>query len=293
MTMRLPLHPHAAALATVLALAAAGCAHAPGRGALDAWQRAAPALTDSTTALYRFDEPTGLTLVDAGAAQRNGIYGIDTQVAFGRWRSARQFSGTINSFALVPADRAPSLGPSWTMQVWVRPTAYGPVECNVIAAHWTEQVDEQGWMLGMLGASRVTIPDAPPNPDLFTALLPRREGGLVVFAYQPREAGAPRAFTSTSKLELDRWQQLTLSYDGTTLSLYIDGRLDAQYTDPNGVRDVTAPLVFGNLIDPRWLTDALGATRVPDDGTHYPFYAWVGMLDEFTLTEGVMRPNGR
>jgi len=272
------------------ALLVTGCAHAPGHASLDAWQQAAPAVTDSTVALYRFDEATGLTLNDAAAARRDGIYGIDTQVAFGRWRSARKFTGSINSFALVPADRAPSLGPSWTMQVWVRPTDVGPVECNVIAAHWTEQPDEQGWMLGMLGASRASVPDAPPNPDVFTSTLPRRDGGLVVFVYQPREAGAPRAFTSTTKLEMDRWQQVTLTYDGTTLSLYLDGRLDAQYTDPNGVRNVTAPLVFGNLIDASWLTDALGATRVPDDGTHFPFYAWAGFIDEFAITEGVARP---
>jgi len=279
----------AALAATLVAVLVAGCAHAPAGRAGGGWG-AAPVVTDSTVALYRFDESTGLVLTDTAPAHRDGIYGLDAHVEFGRFRGARRFTGTINSFALVAADRAPALGPSWTMQVWVRPTAIGLVECNVIAARWTEQPEEQGWMLGMLGANRPTVPDAPPIPDVFTAALPRHEAGLVVFAFQPREAGAPRAFTSTTRLELDRWQQVTVTYDGATLSLYLDGRLDAQYTDPAGIRDVATPLVFGNLIDPRWLTDSLGATRVPDDGSHWPFYAWVGLLDEFSLTEGVARP---
>jgi len=277
-------------IASVLALLAASvafmsCAHGA-HGTLAEWN-AAPDVTDSTLALWHLDEPTGLTITDAGAAHRDGILGLDTKAAFGRFHGARQFVSSINSWAIVPVERAPVLRDTWTIQVWIHPDAYGPFECSVIASRWTDQPAEQSWMLGLTGYDRTLIAGAPAPPGTFADLFARHEVGLLLFAYQPQDAGASRAYTSTLPIELDRWTSIAVTCDGAALRMYVDGRLDAQFAVPVRPRDVPAPLVIGNLIDPRWLTESQGSTRVPDDGNHYPFYAFEGSIDELQVTAGV------
>src|SRR5438034_3804797 len=154
------------------------CAHAPPPSAGDFALQSAPVAGDSTLALWHFDETTGLEFSDAGPAHRDGTLDIDTRTTFGRFRNARLFTPSINSFALVPAERAPELGAAWTIEAWVKPSQYGPVECNVIAARWTDQPNEQGWMLGLVGYNRVVVSDTQPRSNLFDVLTPARIPGV-------------------------------------------------------------------------------------------------------------------
>src|SRR5262249_2824503 len=215
---------------------------------------------------------------------------IDTRVAFGRFRNARLFTTSINSFALVPADHAPALGETWTIEAWINPTEYGAVECNVIAARWTDQPNEQSWRRGLGGLDRSAISGAPPGPDLFDALISRRGAGLLVFAFQPTEASEPLAFLSAVPIEVNRWTHVAVTHDGRELRMYIDGRLDAQFASTTRVRDAAVPLVIGNQLDARWLTESQGPLQVPADSGQYPFYAFEGGIDEVRLTGAALRP---
>jgi hypothetical protein len=284
-----------AALATAVAATPFGlgaCAHAPLPPAAGlAWQ-SPPAVAATTLAMWRFDETTGLEFADAGPARRDGVLGIDTRTAFGRFRNARLFTPSINSFALVPAPRAPRLDETWTIEAWINPSQYGPVECSVIAARWTDQPNEQGWMLGITGFDRSAIQGAPPRPDVFESLIARRGIGLLLFALQPRDAGTPQGFASTLPIDLNRWTHVAVTDDGSELRMYLDGRLDAQFATTARVRDTDTPLVIGNQIDARWLTESQGPLRVPDDANRYPFYAYEGLIDELRIS-GTALTNGR
>ena len=267
------------------ALALNGCAHAPlsETGNL-AWQQP-PAANTTTVGLWRFDETTGLEFTDSGSTRRDGILGIDTRTEFGRFHNARAFTPSLNSFAMVPAARAPQLGDSWTIEAWIRPTVYGPVECNTIAGEWTSLPEEQSWMLGLTGFNRTVIPEAPARPDWFDNAIRRRGVGLLVFVLQPREASDVLAFESTQPIELNRWTHIAVTQDHQELRMVIDGRLDAQYATGARVRPSATPLVIGNLIDARWLTSSQGAPRVPSDSQEFPFYAFEGVIDELRISD--------
>ena len=84
---------------------------------------------------------------------------------------------------------------------------------------------------------------------------------------QPNTASEPRAYFSTQIVETGRWTHVAVTYDGDVVSLYVDGRLDAQYTNTGGIRATQAPLVFGNYIDPDDLTDFQGSLRVQPNTT--------------------------
>lgn len=265
-----------------------GCAHAPLTGTAGlAWQQP-PASNSTTLALWRFDEATGLDFADSGPAHRDGFLGIDTRTTFGRFHNARLFSPSLNSFAMILATRAPQLGDSWTIEAWIRPTAYGPVECNTIAGQWTGQPNEQGWMLGLSGFNRTMVAGAPARPNWFNAPIRRRGIGLLLFVFQPSEASDPVALESTLAIDLDRWTHVAVTEDHTELRMYVDGRLDAQFASGSRVRQTAAPLVIGNLIDARWLTDSQGATRVPSDSQEFPFYAFEGAIDEVRISDSAL-----
>lgn len=281
------------AVLTISALAVSNCAHAPlsQTGHL-AWQQP-PASSTTTVGLWRFDETTGLEFADSGPAARDGILGIDTRPEFGRFHNARSFTPSLNSFALVPAARAPQLGDSWTIEAWIRPTAYGRVECNTIAGEWTALPEEQSWMLGLTGFDRSVIAEAPPPPNWFTAAIHRGGVGLLVFALQPREASAVLAFESTQAIELNRWTHIAITQDHQELRMVIDGRLDAQYATSARVRPSATPLLIGNLVDARWLTSSQGAPRVPNDSQEFPFYAFEGVIDEFRISDTALSSGAR
>ena len=281
------------ALSLTVALAAgalglAGCAHAPLAETADLAWRQRPAAGAPTAALWRFDETTGLSFADSGPAHRDGFFGIDTRSEFGRYRNGRRFTQSINSFAMVPATRAPQLGDTWTIEAWIRPVSYGQVECNTIAAQWTEQPSEQSWMLGLSGFDRSVIAHAPPRPDWFDTLIRRRDVGLLLFVFQPRDASDVLAVESTQPIELNRWTHIAVTHDHQELRMYIDGRLDTQYATVSSPRPTATPWVVGNLIDARWLTEAQGSTRVPSDSPEFPFYAFDGVIDELRISESAL-----
>ena len=271
--------------ACALASPLAGCAHGPAHlsGSLVSW-RDAPSADSVTLALWRLDEAAGTTAADAGRWNLSGAIGLDTRPTFGRFKTARSFTPSMNSFVYVPPDPALDLGDAWTIEAWVRPDAYSIVECNAIAARWSQSATDQSWLLGLTGYGRTVISDAPAPPLIFTRALGTTGPGLVGFIYQAEAAGEPRAFVSTLPVQLNRWTHVAITRSGTELQIYLDGRLDAQYAVEGRVRPGPAPLVIGNVIDPRWTTSSDGPLRVLPRPDLYPFYAFSGAIDELRIS---------
>lgn len=266
--------------------AASGCAHLPtvvptSRGL--AWAASAAA-DDSTVALYRFDETTGTSMADSSADPLSGTYGQDTRPSFGRFRSAREFLASINSFGYVPPDPRLDLRATWTIEAWVNPTAYAPFQLAVIAARWTESANEQSWVLGLAGQNLPVWANLPPPPDVFATIVGAQGLGRLVFVVQPTDASPARAFASTRAVDFGRWTHVAVTYDGAVLRMFLDGRLDAQYATRQTIRASGAPLVIGNLIDSRWLTRDQGPLRVDAALNEPPYFAFVGAIDELRLS---------
>jgi len=267
--------------------AAASCAHAPGGGgtAGSGLLRSIWAFdSDSATSgLWRMDENVGLVVADAGPLGLQGTAGADTRSGYGRVGRARVFASSVNSFVIVPYHPALEAGDSFTVEAWIEPTAWGGYEDTPVAARWTPEALQSSWMLSIVG--RNGTGQATPGPGDRVALL-RLGGspGKVMFAFQPEQAGATRAYFSTRPVELQRWTHVAATYDGQVVRIYLNGQLDAQYASPGKVRASEAPLMIGNYFDPRWLTTFSGDLKVDPSQDQSPYYAFVGLIDEVRIS---------
>jgi hypothetical protein len=72
--------------------------------------------------------------------------------------------------------------------------------------------------------------------------------------------------------------------DGEIVKLYIDGRLDIQVAVSSGIKRSVAPLVIGNAVDPRRLTDVSGELKQDLANSPLPWYALNGLVDELRIS---------
>ena len=284
----------AAALALV---SATGCGHVPEPGLTTALPEGvfstavAPVNDSATVALWHMDEAGGLRLEDSGPRGLQAFYGRDTRPEFGRFRSGRRFTLSNDSFAYLPYDPALDLGREWTIEVWINPDGFGLYEATVIASRWIRAANQQSWFLGLSG--RHLAPPSVPHlsPGQLTDIAGYAPVGALLFALQPENASEPRAYFSTTAIEAGRWTHVAITGDGQVLRIYLDGRLDAQFASPEGLRRSDAPLSIGNLVDPARLTQFEGSLRVESSlASDEAAYAFEGLMDEFRLSNTALVP---
>ena len=121
------------------------------------------------------------------------------------------------------------------------------------------------------------------------ALAATLAAGHLVFAFRPEIAAGTQSFQSSVVLPTNRWIHVAASMDGEVVRLYLDGRLDAQVAVANGIHRSEAPLVLGNALDPRRLTDFGSELRQDPSNTPLPFYALNGIVDEVRLSNVARR----
>lgn len=254
-----------------------GCVRAAGRPA--ALTQAASGADSATVALWRFDETTGVRCADSGTLHLDGTAGQGTRVSYGRFAGAREFTRVMDSFVHVPYDPAMDRTGTLTVESWVYAQSYGDNDVTPIAARWTQEGSQQSWWFGIAGR-RLSLgsPSVPLGPAGIG------QTGQLVFAFQPDEAGPPRAFTSTQRLALQRWTHVAATLDGSVVRFFIDGRLDAQYATHGRIQASVAPLLVGNYFDTRQLTSFGGELRVNSLGDDTPYYAFEGSIDELRLS---------
>jgi Concanavalin A-like lectin/glucanases superfamily len=267
----------------VLPSTMASCARPSGRPG-DLVPASIPPADDSVTvALWHFDEVGGQKAADSGRQRLNGTAGLDTRTEFGRFRSARAFSSSIESWVFVPF--APGLNTSlFTIEAWLEPSELSNGELSLIAARWTEQPQEQSWLLALSGRQLVNVFTDPTAPAYFDRITFGISPSRLVFVYQPDDASPPRSFSSVSEVFLNRWTHVAVSIDGEVVRIYLNGVLDAQFAVRGGVRSGMAPLLVGNYFDTRRLSDFSGNLTTGGRIAHPPLYAFQGKIDELRLS---------
>jgi hypothetical protein len=270
----------AAALAALLI----GCAHAPVSGT----QSGAPLPDSATVALWHMDEPSGTHLVDAGPFHLDATAGRDVTRPFGRLNGGLGFQFSLDSFVYTPFAPPLESPGALTIEAWLYPLDFGSYEDTPIVARWTEEANKQSWIFSIAG-SRMDVNQAVAlGPGLHRALFPDVEAGKVLFAYQPAAAGPPRAYVSTSGLELERWTHVAVTFDGDVVRFYIDGELDSQFASPGAIRSSDAPLLIGNYFDVRLLT-GFGGDLHPETLNPTAYYAYHGRMDELRISNVARR----
>jgi hypothetical protein len=245
-----------------------------------------PSPDSITIALWHLDETGGSRAADSGPFRLDATYGIDTRPDFGKFRGARRFGLSLDSFVYAPYNPAFDSGGSFTIEAWIQPTAYGDYEDTPIAGRWTPLANQQSWLLALVGR-RLSPPGVSvASPGDHDGLVSQGRLGALMFAFEPAEAGLPRVYFSSRAIELNRWTHVAATSDGATVRLYIDGLFDSQFATTGRIRATEAPLLIGNYFDPRRLTDFGGDLRIDSSLDPHPYYAFQGLIDEVRLSSG-------
>ena len=266
-------------LGTGFAILATSCAHHVASSEARGGTRA-----DSvTTALWRFDEQAGVRCADSGPFRVDLIAGNGTHGGYGRIGSAREFSRVIDSFAYAPYNPVFDASGELTVDAWVFPHAFGQYELTPIVGRWTEEGNTKSWMFAIVGTKLQPPLARLASPGYHNVLVLNGREGQLMFAFQPADASRPRAFYSTSRLILDRWTHVAVSYDGSVVRFFVDGTLDAQYATLGRIQPSRAPILIGNYFDTRRLTAFSGELRL-ETGDDNPYYAFEGLIDELRIS---------
>jgi hypothetical protein len=242
-----------------------------------------------TVALWRMDETGGTRAADAGRSRLDAVAGPDTRTIFGRFRGARLFTRSANSFLYVPYSPLLDSQSALSIEAWVSPNDYAPYEDSPIATRWSPTTAEHSWMFSLVGF------------DLPAGLLPAEFGtgagpawhqefvrgitaGRLMFVYQPEDAGGPRVFYSLSVIELQRWTHVAVTFDGQVVRFFVNGQPDGTFATAGRIRASRAPLLVGNFFDARFLTDFGGDLRQGPTTDMAPWYAFDGGIDELRLS---------
>ncbi|HXS83946.1 MAG TPA: LamG domain-containing protein [Methylomirabilota bacterium] len=269
-------------------LALGGCAHHEAKstnGFAPEPPRLPPEQTtadSATVGLWHFDERSGPRVQDSGPFRMNGVAGPDARVEFGRFKSARSFTATVQSFVVVPYNPVMESPRAFTVEAWIFINAISSYELSPIAMRWSPIPTEQSWVLGIVG--RDLVATQTPSPGWFSEVVGPFITGRLVFAFRPETANSLQRFSSSTTLPTDRWVHVAASVDGEVVRIFIDGRLDVQVAVANGIKRSEAPLVIGNALDPRRLTDLSGELKQDLANAPLPWYALNGLVDELRLS---------
>lgn len=289
--------PAAALLAMSLLLG--GCAGGGGAAATGAARPAKkprpPANTDATVPfdsatvlLWRLDETVGTRVSSEGGRDLGGTAGTDTRLDLGRIGGARRFTRSIDSFIWGPTHPALQTSAELTIEAWIRMEAFGQYEDTPIVSRWNPFNADQSWFLAVGGlnvqAPLATLPGPGHHDELIPTGFQNRSLARLMFAFQPQRAGPARAFFSNERIELNRWTHVAATFDSKVVRLFINGQLDAQFAVSDAIRASDAPLLMGNLFDPRSLTSFGGELRVGTEVDRNPYYAFEGLIDELRLS---------
>ena len=181
---------------------------------------------------WSFDEPSGPTVADASGRGNPGTISGATRNASGRFGGALAFDG-VNDMVTVSDAASLDLTTGMTLEAWVNPSALG-----------------SAWRTAML-----------------------KEGGGLSYALYAHDGaghsagyidqGTDRDVVSPAALPLNAWSHLAMSYDGTTMRLYVNGAQVATRAQTGAIVASTGPLRFGgNSVWGEWFAGRLDELRV-------------------------------
>ena len=176
--------------------------------------QAVSANPSSLVAAYGFDEGSGTTVTDASGNGNNGTISNATWSTSGKFGHALQFNGTT---ALVTISDAASLHltTGMTLEAWVNP--------STVNANWRDVIYK--------GNDNFYL-------EATSATASRPDGGMIA-------GGSYADAFGTSALPANTWSYLTETYNGSTLTLYVNGTQVATTAHTGAIATSTNPLQIG------------------------------------------------
>jgi hypothetical protein len=208
-------------------------------------------LGDAPRAYLRLGETTGVVAKDS-VGTANGSYqavmlGYPGALA-GDPDTSVHFEG-VNA-AVVLGDVLDVVGgAAFTFEIWAKPEAYDTSYRRIftkLVAPSASEVDD-GYSLSLQQSVR------PLSFDVW------------------RDAGGGGKATWTSSLELHKWSHVVITYDTTTLLMFVNGAIVGTWVTTVNMIDNTANLVLGSLSTAQYNN-------------------WEGELDEFAVYDHALSP---
>jgi large repetitive protein len=166
-------------------------------------------------AAYSFDEGTGTTANDLSGNGNTGTVVNATWTSAAKYGNALVFNGT-NSMVTIPNSASLQLTSAMTLEAWVNPA--------VVANRWTDVIYKNADNYYLEGTSnQAEVPG----------------GGNTV-------GSTDNTILGTTPLAPNAWTHLALTYDGTTLRLYVNGvQISSLATSGGPMVTSTNPLQIG------------------------------------------------
>ncbi len=169
-------------------------------------------LADSdTVALWQFDSPTGGRVVNE-APGSSSLTDLEARTIY---QSVKSPTGTAYHFqegmygigsedlaSWIGSNRPQTRNVPFTIEIWLRPTATPVDKALLFNQSFARQA---GWSLFLEKALRARL--AIENPD----------------------RNRTESFAASTPLKLEQWVHLAVTYDGSRVRFFLDGKLDAEY----------------------------------------------------------------
>jgi fibronectin type 3 domain-containing protein len=184
-------------------------------------------------AAYGFDEGAGATVSDASGNGNTGTISGATWT-IGRSGNALLFDG-VNDWLTIADSASLDVTSGVSLEAWVYPTALGTAWRTVLFK------EQSGDLVYGLYANRNTT---RPNGQVYVG-------------------GTARELDGTASLSLNTWSHLAMTYDGSTIRLFLNGTQVSQVARTGAVATSTGALrIGGNNVWPEWFAGRIDDVRV-------------------------------
>ena len=182
-------------------------------------------LSSGLVAAYGFDEGSGSTLHDSSGNGNNGTITNATWSTAGKYGDALSFNGSSNSWVSIPNSASLDLTSAMTLEAWVDPTSLSSAD--------------GGWV-GAVAKDHASSSNTPVSYALYAADGTSTGPGSHIMVGQ-NDNGAQ----GSSVLSLNTWSFLASTFNGHTLSMYVNGTLVGSKSVAGSMATTTNPLRIG------------------------------------------------
>lgn len=194
-------------------------------------------------ASWSFDNDTPQNVADVSGNGHDGV-GVATEIVDGKYGKAMLFDGSTSQVE-IPSDDALNFVDGVTVEAWVNPSGFN--DLSAVAQKWGDDTGRRQYLLCFVGSN--------------------------VRFYISGSGDTWPSAASVGTVEIGEWAHIAGTYDGEAIRVYINGELDGETANNEGLFASDLPVWIGGYGP----DDEFGSNR------HFP-----GVIDEVRFWDGAL-----